>query len=120
MTKIIIKAGDVIIPVVLNDSVAAKDFMTRLPFTVSGTDSGIDYCCVADEGKCDDTERQIGWKNGDISLAGGWFAILYGGEKESSAYDGMMIIGHIDESDLSLIKQLPHTVQFVVELSPLN
>lgn len=55
--NIVIKVGDVVIPAVLNNTVDAKDFETRLPFTVSGFDSGIDYCCTASEGKCDDKER---------------------------------------------------------------
>ena len=116
MKKIKITAGNTEIPAVLNDTAAAKDFETRLPFTVSGTDSGIDYCCVAEEGKSIPEERQAGWKNGDINLAGGWFAILYGGEEESAAYTDMMIIGHIEKEDLPLVQKLPHTVTFTVTL----
>ncbi|MDD3222896.1 MAG: cyclophilin-like fold protein [Lachnospiraceae bacterium] len=68
MKNIKIIVGDTVIPATLNDTVAAKDFETRLPFTVKGSDSGIDYCCVAKEGKCAPEQRQSGWKNGDIKL----------------------------------------------------
>ncbi|MBU3213818.1 hypothetical protein LL033_13635 [Clostridium estertheticum] len=117
MKNIVIKAGNVIIPATLNVTVAAKDFETRMPFAVKGTDSGIDYCCVASEGKSKSSEKQTGWKNGDINLAGGWFALLYGGEEQSQAYSDMMIIGHIDEENLQLVKDLPDTVTFTVELA---
>lgn len=114
MRKIKILANGTEIPAMLNDTVAAKDFEGRLPFKVRGSDSGIDYCCVASEGACDEDERQAGWKNGDISLSGGWFALLYDGEEQSSAYEDMMIIGHIDEENLQQVRSLPRSVEFAV------
>lgn len=113
--NIVIKVGDVVIPAVLNNTVAAKDFETRLPFTVSGFDSGTDYCCTASEGKCDDKERQDGWKNGDINIANGWFSILYAGEEKSKQYKNLMIIGHIAEENLHLVRSLPEKTTLTVE-----
>lgn len=55
-------------------------------------------------------------KNGDIDLAGGWFAVLFDGEDKSQQYRGIMIIAHIEEEYLPLVKGLPDMVQFVVEL----
>lgn len=100
---------------VLNDTVAARDFATRLPFRTSGFDSGVDYCCVAEEGKSDPKERQAGWKNGDINLAGGWFALLYGGEEESQSYKDLMIIGRL--KDVNDLKGLPKTIEITVTLA---
>lgn len=114
MRDIVITAEDTTIRAILNDTVAAKDFEKRLPFTYSGFDSGIDYCCSAKDGQYDSGELQTGWKNGDISLGGGWFAILYGGEEKSGDYKDMMIIGHINEEDLKLVKKLPKQVTFTV------
>lgn len=116
MKNIKIIVGDTIIPAVLNDTVAARDFATRLPFHAVGHDSGVDYCCVAKEGASSTSERQTGWKNGDINLAGGWFALLYGGEEQSGSYTDMMIIGHIDDKDLPMVKSLPDTIELTVEL----
>jgi hypothetical protein len=48
----------------MNDSFAARDFMNRLPMTVTGEDSGVDYCCELEDGAIDETELQDGWKNG--------------------------------------------------------
>lgn len=116
-TQIELKVNSVTIPATLNDTVAAQDFKTRLPFKVSGFRSELDYCCTADCGKHDPTETQAGWKNGDISLAGGWFAVLFDGEEKSSSYKGMMIIAHIDEENLDLVKNLPNSVEFTVDLA---
>jgi hypothetical protein len=107
MQNIAITDGTTILRAVLNDTVAAKDFMKRLPFTVSGYDSGTDYCCSAASGLYDPMETQTGWKNGDISLGGGWFALLYGGQEQSSVYRDMMIIGHIRDEDLERVKEFP-------------
>ena len=101
----------------LNDTVAAKDLEKRLPLVVSGYDSGIDYCCTAASGLFDPTETQVGWKNGDISLGGGWFALLYGGEEQSATYRDMMIVGRIDDEDLPLIAKMPERVTLTVSLA---
>ena len=65
MKNVIITDGIVRIRATLNDTLAARDFEKRLPFTCSGYDSGIDYCCSAANGLYDPLETQIGWKNGD-------------------------------------------------------
>lgn len=114
---IVLKTNNVTIPATLNDTVAAQDFKTRLPFVVSGYRSTLDYCCTANEGKFDPKEKQAGWTNGDISLAGGWFAVLFDGEEQSKSYTDMMIIAHIDEENLKLVKNLPENVTFTVELA---
>jgi len=115
MRKICITDGNILLYARLNGSVAAKDFAKRLPCSFSGADSGIDYCCPAANGIYDPLETQIGWKNGDISLGGGWFAILYGGEDQSEEYRDMMIIGHLEEESLNQIQNLPEKVKFYVD-----
>ena len=59
-------------------------------------------------------ETQTGWKNGDISLGSGWFALLYGGEETSHTYENMMIIGHILDEDLPLLQEMPDRVTFKI------
>lgn len=117
MKDIRISDGKTVLRAKLNDTAAAKDFEKRLPFTVSGYDSGIDYCCTAASGLFDPMEMQAGWKNGDISLGGGWFALLYGGEEQSKYYKNMMIIGHINDEDLELVKNMPERVNLTVSLA---
>lgn len=114
MHAITITSGKIVLHAMLNDTVASRDLFGRLPLTVGGYDSGIDYCCTLDSGAFDPAEMQTGWKNGDISLGGGWFALLYGGQEQSSAYRDMMIVGRIDDADLKLVKSLPKKAMFSI------
>ena len=116
-TRIELKANNVVIPAILNDTVAAQEFKKRLPFSASGYRSVVDYSCTAACGIFDPTETQSGWRNGDISLAGGWFSVHFDGEETSNNDHGMMIIAHIDEEHLRLVRNLPDIVKFVVELA---
>lgn len=112
MKKILLVAGEKRIPAVLNDTKAAQDFEKRLPFQVTCHDSGIDYCGTAARGRFDPSEFEMGWKNGDIMLSGGWFALLYDGQERSKEFGQMMIIGHFD--DLEAVRNLPETIRLTV------
>lgn len=114
MRNVIITDGKAKLRAILNDTLAARDFEKRLPFTCSGSDSGTGYCCSAAGGLYDPMETQTGWKNGDISPGGGWFTLLYGGEESSEAYRDMMIIGKVLKDDLDMVKKLPERVMLTV------
>lgn len=113
--RLVITAGDVTVRAELNDTIAARDLMNRLPMTVTGFDSGIDYCCECEDGEIDESEMQTGWKNGDINLSGGYFAILYGGEEQSAAYR-QMIVARLSEADNRRIRTLPGECVFELSL----
>lgn len=76
-----------------------------------------DFCGMASDLPCKDSERQIGWKNGDIGYSRGWFALFHSGEQESSSYTSEMIIGHIDISCLDAIRALQGRVKITVSLA---
>lgn len=113
--KIIIKSDGKEIHASLKNTKSAEKFAALFPYHASGYDSGIDYCCAADTEHNFEEDVQTGWKNGDVGFGGGWFSILYAGEEQSSAYTDMVIVAHVDESDLKLVKQLPKTTDFVVD-----
>ena len=113
--RLVIRSGNVTVKAKMNGSFAARDFMNRLPMTVTGEDSGVDYCCELEDGAIDETELQDGWENGDINAYDGWFAILYGGEEQSASYR-QMIIAHLDETDNKLIQTLPKEAVFELSL----
>jgi multimeric flavodoxin WrbA len=113
--RLVIRSGNVTVKAKMNGSFAARDFMNRLPMTVTGEDSGVDYCCELEDGAIDETELQDGWRNGDINAYGGWFAILYGGEEQSASYR-QMIIAHLDEADNRRIQTLPKEAVFELSL----
>ena len=115
VARLVITSGTVTVKAKLNNTQAARDLMNRLPMTVEGYDSGVDYCCTCRDGVIDEQEMQDGWKNGDINLSGGWFAILYGGEEQSSSYH-QMIVAHLSEEDNRLIQTLPKEATFRLSL----
>ena len=116
-TPVMLMVNERVIPAVMNDTHAARDFMKRLPFHITMHRYSVDYCGTAASGEFDPAETQNGWKNGDISLAGGWFALLFDGEEASQSYNGMMIIGHIDERDLPAVRNLSDTIRLTVALA---
>jgi hypothetical protein len=116
MKDIIINAGDVTIEAQLNDTEAARDFVTRLPVEADCHDSGADYCGVMAEGKYKESETQSGWKNGDIGLANGWIALFYGGEETSTQWKHQMIIGHMEDGAIDKLSQLPPDIHVRVSV----
>ena len=115
VAQLVIRSGEVEVKAPLNQTQAARDLMNRLPLTVHGYDSGVDYCCELKEGTFDEAEKQQGWRNGDVSVADGWFAILYGGEEASAAHK-VMVVAHLDERDNALVRMLPREATFELSL----
>lgn len=115
-TPILLRANNITIPAVLNDTIAAKEFKKHLPFFGMGRKSEFDYCCLATCGIFDPAETQTGWKNGDIGYSRGWFAIFHSGEEKSLNYANEMIIGHIDDNYISTIRNFPDSIKISVEL----
>lgn len=113
--RLVIRSGDVEVKAPLNGTQAARDLMNRLPLTVVGHDSGVDYCCELKEGTFDDAEKQQGWSNGDVSVADGWFAILHSGQEESAQYR-VMVVAHLDEASNALVRTLPSEATFGLSL----
>ena len=112
MKKILLKVGDIQIPAILNNTKTALDFERKLPFKVTCHDSGNDYCGKVARGRFDPGEYSLGWKNGDIMLYNGWFALLYDGEEKSKEYGHTIIIGHFD--DIDAVRNLPKTIRLTV------
>lgn len=115
VARLVIRSGDVVVRAPLNQSQAARDLMNRLPLTVAGRDSGVDYCCELKEGVFDEAEKQQGWTNGDVSVADGWFAILHSGQEESAKYR-VMPVAHLGEDELARIRTLPPEATFELSL----
>ena len=115
-TPIELCAGGTAIPAVLNDTVAARDFKRRLPVSVSVRRSAGDSCCPAASGIFDPAETQSGWEAGDISLTGGWLELWLGGEGPAPCRS-LMVIAHIDEAALPLVRRLPDPARLTIRLA---
>lgn len=113
--KIIIKSAGKTIHAELKDTRSAENFAAKFPFHTSGYNSGVDYCCAADTSSSFAEDEQIGWKNGDIGFGGGWFSILFAGQEQSSAFTDMVIVAHVDEEDLEIVRTLPKEADFTVD-----
>ncbi len=115
VARLVIRSGNLTLRAPLNQTQAARDLMNRLPLTVVGHDSGVDYCCELKEGTFDEAEKQQGWKNGDISVADGWFALLYAGEQESEQHR-VMVVAHLDQEQNDLLCALSAKATFDLSL----
>lgn len=115
--NIILTVGETVIPATLNNTRTAKEFAKQLPFKVSAAKGEYDFCGAVGEIPCEESERQVGWSNGDIGYSRGWFALFHSGENESSGYTGEMIIGHIDESYLETLRAMRGSVKITVAIA---
>lgn len=102
-TKVKLSVGDKTVSATLNDTISAQDLISKLPYSVSVHRAAFDYCGRLDSPlKYVESERQRGWKNGDISYVPGddWIAFFFDGEDESSSDNNPQhIIGSVDYVD---------------------
>lgn len=87
----------------LNETISAKDLITKLPYVVNVHRAAVDYCEILPNSlKYDSNDVQRGWENGDISYIPGddWIAFFFDGEKNSkSDTNPQHIIGKVDDID---------------------
>lgn len=119
-TRIVMHFGDTEIPGILNDSTAAQELISMLPYTVRMNRYSHDYCGVMDDPLSDYTEEDVhyGWLNGDIDFAedGNYFTILFTDEEESTRYGSQVNIGVID-CELERIAALDGSYDVRIELA---
>lgn len=115
-TAVTVKMVGTEIPAVLNTTLAAREFIKRLPFTITVSKSEFDFCGSAGTLRSDPDEHQVGWENGDIGYNRGWFALFHSGEEQSSSYTNEMIIGHIDDSYIETLRSMDGSLEITVQL----
>ena len=121
-TKIKIYFGNIVIPATLNDSDTAKALIKMLPYTISLSNYGNDFCGVMEQPlPYNEEDVHNGWLNGDIDFAtdGNWFTILFGGEENSGGYGYQVNIGKID-CELEKISSLRGSQQVRIELAEVS
>ncbi|MEK3685046.1 cyclophilin-like fold protein [Paenibacillus sp. FSL R10-2736] len=118
-TKINMHFGDVVIPGTLNDSTAAQDLISKLPYTVHVNRYSHDFCGVMDDPlEYSEEDVHFGWLNGDIDFAtdANYFTILFEDEEKSEQYGYQVNIGKIDIK-LSVISELTGSYDVLIELA---
>ena len=99
--RIAMQFGDETVRAVLEDGEPARAFAARLPLTLRMRGSGIDYCARLPFAlPYDPAHIHCGWADGDINYcpAGGWLAVLFGDEHNSTRYGGQLTLGRVEGS----------------------
>ncbi len=115
-TKVNLFFGETKIPAVLNDSVTARELITRLPWSVQVTRYEVDFCGTIGEEDFTLHENEVvrGWKNGDISYTadGAYFSILFSGEERQG---GNMVNVGVVACPLETLESLHGTLTVRIE-----
>lgn len=116
-TAIIMDMNGTEVHATLNDTVTAQEFIKLLPYEVTVSRAADDLCgSVSEELASDAGENSEGWKVGEIGWFGGWFTILVDNEA-AFANHSVMIIGAVDEADLSYVQSLTGQVDISIRLA---
>ena len=113
-TRIELIIKDTVLHATLNNTRTSLAFQEQLPKTYSVSKSSVDICGGATDLPSDRSERQTGWKIGDIDYGGGWFMIFHGGQN-NIPFLKMMVIGSIDENDIAKLNELNGNFQITVQ-----
>ncbi|MEU9456512.1 cyclophilin-like fold protein [Streptomyces sp. NPDC048277] len=113
-TPVTLTVGSTVIPATLNNTLTARRFKEKLPFTITLQRYADDYCGPAAPLETDEAGQQAGWKNGDIGYFGGWFTILFDGQEHSRSTTGVMIIGRVDDGHLDTVRKLDSSITVTV------
>lgn len=116
-TPIILTIGNTKVSGVLNDSVASREFIAKLPYTITVQKYAHDFCAVMDKSLTyDKTDLHDGWRNGDIDFVPGsdYFALLFNDSDTSSSPH--VNLGRM-EGDLSFFDAMTGSVVVTVALA---
>jgi hypothetical protein len=109
---IVLEAQGARIFAVLNRTVAAQDFLQRLPLSACGCRRDGAYRCSVAIGRFDPLETQRGWQAGDVCLDGGQLSLRQDACPAQEAPGSTMVIGRIDRVSLPLLERLSDQVRF--------
>lgn len=98
-TPITLTIGELVIPAVLNDTTAAQDLISRLPYTVTVSRGSVDFCGdIGEPLHHEDSDFQRGLQYGDIIWMpnGNWF-VFFTDDIESRMDRDWLVLGHMDD-----------------------
>lgn len=103
-TEVTMKIDGESVPVVFNDTKTAKVVLSKMPFTISFTSSGVDYCGSLGNIEHDESDLHRGWAKGDIvyMTRSGWLSIFTG--MQNSVVPGNVTVAHIDRQYMDKVK----------------
>lgn len=110
--NITLTIGDLVIPATLRDNAAARDLLSRLPYTVTVSRGSVDFCGeIGDPLHYESGDFQKGWEYGDFMWMpeGNWFVIFTDGI-ETYGQGDWIVLGHMDNAWQAL-KEMSGTIQ---------
>jgi hypothetical protein len=116
-TKICMRFGKATVPAELNDTETARAFASKFPATIRVSGTGIDFCGrMPFELPYEESQVGCGWTNGDVNYnpGGGWFAVLFDDEENSSRYGDQVNMGRVT-SPLDSLHGLSGSYDLVIE-----
>ena len=116
-TKINLRLGATVVTAELNETKTAQAFAKKLPVTIHVSGTSIDFCGqMPFELPYEESQVGRGWTNGDVNYnpGGGWFALLFDDEENSSRYGDQVNMGHVTSS-LEALHVLSGSYDLVIE-----
>ena len=116
-TKICMRFGETTVQAELNDTDTARAFASKLPATIRVSGTGIDFCGRTPFGlPYEKSQVGRGWTNGDVNYnpGGGWFALLFDDEENSSRYGDQVNMGRV-VGPLDMLHELSGSYDLVIE-----
>ncbi|SEH63673.1 MULTISPECIES: cyclophilin-like fold protein [Atopobiaceae] len=115
--RVNLRFEDVSVPAELNDTETALAFAQKLPASIRVSGTGIDFCGrMPFELPYEESQVGRGWNNGDVNYSpgGGWFAILFDDEENSSRYGDQVNMGHVT-GPLDVLHGLSGSYDLIIE-----
>lgn len=109
--------GDLVIPAKLNNTEAAKDLLSRLPYTVRLNRGSVDFCGSIEPLKYAPEDMQDGWEYGDFMWMpdGDWFVIFTDG-METYGQGKWLVLGHMDDV-WEQLKDMKGSIEIKIDLA---
>ena len=117
--RVELRIGEVVLPVELNGSDAARALAARLPQTLSMGVSSVGCCGqLGFSLPHDAADVHSGWSDGDLNYKpeGNWLALFFDDEENSARYGCQVTLGHVD-GPLDALRGLSGTHGVRIELS---
>lgn len=120
-TPVVLTIGDLVIPAVMNNTVAAQDLLSRLPYRVTVNRGSIDFCGdIGEPLNYEDGDYQRGWEYGDFMWMpdGNWFVFFTDGMEERKDRE-WIVLGHMDEV-WEQTKEMQGSIEIEISLAEEN
>lgn len=115
-TLVTLTVNNTMLPAVLNNTLTAQSLIKQLPLAFSLQRQEFAYKGKVGPLEVAPEQQQDGWNNGDIAYYQGHIYLIFSGSQISKQYKALIIIGHVSELHMEVIKSLSDEAAAIVEL----